>query len=365
VRTRALALLAAILLVGCGASMRSAAQDGVDSDPWESLRRGWSALNDPPFARAGAVSVWTGTELFYRGGSSAYDATQHTDGALYDPAASKWRRIPDGPLGGRSSAGAVWTGKAIFVWGGWSGYGTARWNDGALFDPKSLEWQKLPPSSLSPRAPVAVVWTGREAIVWGDADRSDGLSQHEGAAYDPASDSWRELPRAPLGLNEARGLWTGVELIVFGALLDGNNRSDTADARGIAYDPDTGSWRVLASFPLSPQASAIAWTGKELIAWDYDMKDGAYDPNRDAWRRLPDVPLRFYECYPEGASVPDVVLAWFCGQGATFDLATSSWRRMPEAPGEAFGRPVAAGSIVLFAGAAHEESGNALWAYRP
>jgi hypothetical protein len=38
---------------------------------------------------------------------------------------------------------------------------------------------------------------------------------------------------------------------------------------------------------------------------------------------------------------------------------------MLKAPGEAYGRPVAAGSSVLFAGAAHEGSGNALWAYRP
>jgi hypothetical protein len=108
----------------------------------------------------------------------------------------------------------------------------------------------------------------------------------------------------------------------------------------------------------------VIWTGKEAIAWDYDLKAGAYDPARDAWRRLPDLPLRFYECYPQSARAGDVVVAWFCGLGATLD-SSGAWRRMPRVAGDIYGRPVSAGGVVLFAGAAHEGSANALWAFKP
>lgn len=362
-RTLAFALLAAILFVGCGAGTRSADKDGVDSDPWESLPRGWSALEDPPFARARAVSVWTGHELFYWGGDTDYGATQHVEGALYDPKARSWRRISDGPLAGRSSAGAVWTGDEVFVWGGWMS-GQRSWNDGALFEPASGKWRMLPPSPLSPRAaPVAVVWTGSEVLVWGGTSRSG--EQRDGAAYDPKARRWRELPSAPFGLNQAEGIWTGNEMIVFGAKLDNNNRSDTRHARGLAYNPEKNSWRVISEHRLSPQASSIAWTGKEVLAWDYELAASAYDPARDLWRQVPRVPLRFCECYPRSARLRESIMAWFFGQGAVFDVATSTWGRVLKAPRDIFGRPVAAGSVVLFAGAAHEGIGNALWAYRP
>jgi hypothetical protein len=287
--------------------------------------------------------------------------------------------VPAAPLAGRSEAGATWTGKEVFVWGGWTigyaGQGSTGWGDGALFDPATRRWRILPPSPLSPRLPVAVVWTGREVVVWGDTERAAGPQpghvsslrqwQREGAAYDPKAGTWRLLPRAPLGLNEAHGLWTGKELIVFGALLDDNNWSKTEHAQGMAYDPEADSWRVIKDYLLVPQATSVAWTGDEVLAWDYDLKAGAYDPASDAWRKIPDLPLRFSECYPESALVRAQIVAWFCGQGAIFDPSTSEWRRMPSAPDEIYGSPVAAGEVVLFAGAAEDGSRNRLWAYKP
>lgn len=361
-----LAVLAAIaVLAGCGSGTRPVAEES----PWKSLSSGWSSLAPPPVARASGVSVWTGRELFHWGGNTDCDRTIHADGALFDPAAGTWRRMPAGPLGGRSLAGATWTGKEVFVWGGWTfgsaGAGSTGWGGGALFDPATGKWRVLPPAPLSPRMPAAVVWTGSEVLVWGSDDRPAAPQQREGAAYDPKLGTWRLLPRAPLGLNEAQGLWTGQELVVFGALLDGDNWSDTKHAQGIAYDPEANSWRRLPEYPLSPQASTVAWTGREVVAWDYDMKAGAYDPARDSWRTLPDVPLRFSECYPDAPRLGDVVLAWFCGEGAVLDASTSSWHRIAPAPTEIYGRPVSAGEVVLFAGAAEDGSRNRLWAYKP
>jgi hypothetical protein len=250
----------------------------------------------------------------------------------------------------------------VFIWGGLMS-GERSWNDGALFEPASGKWRMLPASPLSPRVPVAVVWTGSEVLVWGDTSRSRAL--RDGAAYDPKVRRWRELPSAPFGLNQAEGIWTGDEMIVFGARLDQNNHSDTRHARGIAYDPQKDSWRVISAHRFSPQASSIAWTGKEVLAWDYDLAASAYDPARDSWREVPLVPLRLYECYPKSARIRDAVMAWFCGQGAVFSVSASTWRRVAPAPRVIFSHPVSAGSVVLFAGAAHEGTGNALWAYRP
>jgi len=358
-----LAGVLAFVAAGCGDGPGAPpAADSSAASAWRSLPAGWSSLPAPPVVRARAVSVWTGSELFFWGGDTDLGGTQHDTGAVYDPAARNWRRLPPTPLTGRSSAAAVWTGEEVLIWGG---YGDFRrpLGDGAAFDPATGRWRMLPPAPLSPRRPVTTVWTGKEMIVWGDGSRA--AAARDGAAYDPVADRWRSLPPAPLALNEASAAWTGKKMLVFGALLDGNNHSTIRYARGIAYDPEADRWRELPDSPLSPQASSVAWTGKEVLAWDYELAAGAYDPVRNAWRKLPDLPLRFGECYPESATSAEVVLAWYCGLGALLEIATSEWHRMSRPPAEVYGRPVAAGGVVLFAGAAHEGVANALWAYMP
>ncbi|MGH3032069.1 MAG: hypothetical protein ACRDNE_15160 [Gaiellaceae bacterium] len=140
--------------------------------------------------------------------------------------------------------------------------------------------------------------------------------------------------------------------------------SRTSDARGIAYDPETGAWRVLASYPLSPQASSVVWTGEQMLAWDYELRAGMYEPESDAWSEVADLPLGFSECYPQGAAVGRFVLAYHCGSAALFDLDAGAWHVVPGRT-SIFGRSVSAGPVVLFAGAAHEGDANALRAYKP
>ena len=101
--------------------------------------------------------------------------------------------------------------------------------------------------------------------------------------------------------------------MIFGALLDGRNHSKTRYARGIAYNPRSDAWRMLPSSRLSPQASTIAWTGAEIVAWDYELQAAAYASTRDRWRALPPLPLGASECYPESIRVGAVVFAWYCG----------------------------------------------------
>jgi hypothetical protein len=304
--------------------------------------------------------VWAGGQLFFWGGDTGYGGTHHADGAAYDPAADSWRRLSPAPLSERSSARAVWTGCEVIVWGGYANRGL---DDGAAFEPTTDSWRMLPEAPLGGRVPVAMVWTGDEVIVWGDMERPNPLG--DGAAYDPATDRWREIADAPLELNLAEAVWTGEEMVVFGARLDNNNASDTSYAQGAAYDPSSDTWRVLPSHPVSPQASSLVWTGSEVVVWDYGPAAAAYDPNADVWRDIPDPPMGAGECYPRSAFTKGVMFAHVCWQGALYHAAEGGWRRVPWGDRIVAGHPVAADGVFLFPGATHETAHNALWAFVP
>jgi hypothetical protein len=225
-------------------------------------------------------------------------------------------------------------------------------------------WSRLPDPPFVPRIPAASVWTGRELVVWGDASRS--RSARDGAAYDPAANRWRRLPSAPLALNQATAVWVGGRMIVFGARLDGGNHSRTRWARGIAYVPAADRWRVVAPFPLSPQASSVAAVEGKAVVWDYLLDAGLYDPRTDRWTRLPKLPLKESECYPASTTIRTFVLGWYCGRGALLRQATRRWRRLQPPRLRVFGEaPVAAGSTALFLGDPGGTGKAELWAYTP
>jgi hypothetical protein len=353
-----LRLLAVALVLGSAACGREDAEQPT-RPAQASVPAGWSPLPEPPFSRFHGAAVWTGSELVYWGGESEYGDEVHGDGAAFDPATGSWRRLAAGPLSPRSGAVGVWTGTEVLVWGGNREAGA----EGAAYDPSRDEWRLLPDSPLDARVPVGAVWTGTEMIVWGSASRA--ASVVDGAAYDPREDRWRKLPPAPFALNEATLAWTGEELVVVGARLDGNNWSDSEHARGAAFDPATSEWRILPPYPFSPQASTAVWTGRELVVWDYELRSAAYDPAADRWRPLPDLPLEFSECYPKGAAGDRLVLAWHCGRAALLDPAAGSWREVSGAPRDGFAPPVSTGSFFLFVGTYDDSGGASAWAYRP
>ncbi len=315
------------------------------------FRRGWTALPATPIAREWAVSLRTGGEVFLWGGSSDYGGRLHTGGLTFRDGSDRWRNVPPWPWGPREQAVAVWTGEEVLVWSG----------AGAAYDPLGRRWRKLAPGPLGRRQPAAAVWTGEEMLLWGAS--SYGSRARDGAALDPVTHRWRSLARAPLALTDATAAWTGKEMIVLGARLDGNNRSTVPRARGMAYDPASDRWRMIAPFGLSPQASSVAWDGRELLAWDYELRAGSYDPERNRWRALPRLPLRFGECYPETARVGRRLLAWYCGSGALYDRESRTWTPTGRAPRTVGGPPLGAGRAVLFPPAS--DRATAFWAYRP
>jgi hypothetical protein len=109
----------------------------------------------------------------------------------------------------------------------------------------------------------------------------------------------------------------------------------------------------------------VAWTGAEMVAWDYELRAATYDPARNGWEPLPDLPLDFGECSPVSAAIATTVFASYCGRAALLDLTTRAWREIRLPRPWLSGTPVAAGAAVLFLGAAEGGVANSLWAYRP
>jgi hypothetical protein len=319
------------------------------------LGPGWTELPPPPEVRSAAATAWTGSQMIMWGGyvfGGSGDKPSTDDGFLFDAASRTWRSLPPSPLSGRSLAASAWTGREFLVWGGTdlNTYPYEGFDDGAAFDPSTGRWRRLPPAPIEGRAPMSV-WTGEELIVWGTAVRVTPRPR-DGAAYDPLTNTWRRMAEAPIELTDATAVWTGDEMIVFGAALHGGNFPETETAIGAAYDPGQDTWRELPPSELSPQASTAAWSGSEMIAWDYLNGTAAYDPVADRWRALPHVPIDDYECTPRSVSIPgEAAFGNYCGITPVFSVADDRWR---DASREDFAgwvlEPVAAGSAVLVTG---------------
>jgi hypothetical protein len=268
------------------------------------------------------------------------------------------------PLAPRIHPAYAWTGAELLVWGGTDDRQELFFGDGAAYDPKADSWRMLPEAPIGARAPLAV-WTGNELVVWGTGVRVHQRPR-DGAAYDPTTNTWRRIAKAPVELTDATAVWTGREMIVFGAPLHGGNFPETPSAIAASYEPETNTWRELLDSSLSPQASTAAWTGQELIAWDYLNSTAALDPREDEWRALRDVPLDSGECSPESISLGSWVLGDYCGGLALYGSAADRWSGL-DVPGD--GRfsfeLVAAHPVVLLLARNHENGATRLLVYRP
>jgi hypothetical protein len=287
---------------------------------------GWTELPLPPEQGGVEAVVWTGSEVIAWGGCGPYvpDECDPTDtGYAFDPGTEEWSAIPPAPISSGAPQG-VWTGREII-------FLDERTLDGAAFDPAARTWRTLPPPPVAPRDNAVYVWTGSEVIVWGGGDREDPMSL-EGAAYDPATNSWRAIATAPIALNQVSATWTGEEMLVFGGALSNRGWSATDTSVGAAYNPALNQWREIPPSELSPQATSAVWTGRSMLAWDYEVRWQEYDPVSDAWSERQKMPFEFDECYPDSALVGGRAFAFFCGQAALFHPGASEWREVTGGP---------------------------------
>jgi len=187
----------------------------------------WTPIAAGPLQPGGVMAAaWTGRELLvWR------DAHR---GAAYDPQRDSWRRLSAAfplPQADRYRPAVVWTGREVIIWGGCDNrvpqcddnFQSDELRDGAAYDPARERWRRIPDGPLAPRSNHIMVWTGREVLVWGGVSTDAGdLYLADGAALDPATGEWQPLPSAPIpGRDRHVAVWTGQELLVWGGCCAG------------------------------------------------------------------------------------------------------------------------------------------------
>lgn len=242
--------------------------------------------------RPNEVLIWGGR----RGFGASWPA--FCDGALVDTANGAHTPASRvGALSARAFAVSASTAAGVIVWGGQDEGGSL--GDGAICDPSSGTWQPMRPAPLCDRAAAASVWTGAELIVWGGCRIRDRRVEPlaDGAAFDPVSGTWRLLPPAPLTGRRSpcaalqRGQW----------LLWGGDGTVQPPPRllgdGAAYDIERDKWRAL---PLDGAPEPRWWPGYARSAHGLVIHGGAV--------------------LTRGALVP-------VADGARFDATTWQWQR--------------------------------------
>ena len=279
----------------------------------------WGAFTPPPFpSRHGHVMVAVGNRMLLWGGLSSEKPstfTKHNDGALFDPATSRWTPIPPAPAlepRHQSSAAvtanlvAIWggegatkmlsdgsilnvadgswqtiatagapsprrahvaamIGRKMFIWSGWSG--NSALNDGAIYDLDSASWSPVGTANApSKRWGATAVVIGGKIFVWGGDSPQGKLS--DGGVFDLASNTWEALS-APADIVK-RG-WhaavvSGSKMIVFGGQAATTHLNDL-----IIYDTQTGLWRNIgAALPNTPtprRSHAAALLANRFYVW--------------------------------------------------------------------------------------------------
>jgi N-acetylneuraminic acid mutarotase len=261
-----------------------------------------------------------------------------------------WRKLPRAPFAVPEDVASTWTGRQLIVYGRRTV--TARDERGnpyilksvdaaETYDPTTNTWTRLSP----PRGPHYVpgyraVWTGKQMLVFG---------AFHSVAFTPATKTWHELPKSVEG---GILVWTGREAIGWGGGCCGD-----ASSTGTAYNPARGTYRNLPRSPLAASQTPIgAWTGRELIlfvsGYDPDGKSypaslargAAYNPVTNTWRRI--APLPAVALRAGGTAVWDghELLVVGAGKSARFAYAynpsTNRWRRLARLPSGRFGASV-------------------------
>jgi hypothetical protein len=344
-----------LLAVGCGPAgpARPAAAAAL-------VHGHWSVLAASPLgSRQGPVVAWTGQELLEIGGTEGNAAPG--DGAAFDPADNRWRRIA--PVPGRVStmpAASVWTGSRLFVFGGQPlTYKTTLGSAAGLYDPASDRWAVTATSPFGRGlSQPAAVRAGRLVVVAG----VEG-SRVEVASYDPAAGKWRRqdppLPAAHPALGIAL-VATADRVIIWslwGRMQQTGPNSFTGysgvDVRALA----AGRWRdVTSGWPQHQTVPPPLFTGRQILIPPGQIWCGACshpaggqpgflaDPGTLRITPLPRGPLddtspvmvwtgRAALAINPGAAISGPGGTVRPGDMAAWDPASGAWRRLPGAPG--------------------------------
>ena len=284
---------------------------------------GWLAHSGGPVSpRVGAAAAWVDGRYVLWGGLPYGDGAT-SDGATFGRGAG-WRPRDEprpAPFAGADGIVLVPGDDRVLL--------TA--SDGtAIFHPDTDGWLGVEPPDDGPVAvPLAGAWTGSEYIVIGRQRNGADHGALAATAYGADGSCCRTVRAPKLLLTDAWAFWTGDQLLLIGGHYVGDTNRPLAERPGFAsYDPAADAWEILPAPDLQAvQALSAAWTGTELVVWDYSLSAAAWHPDR-GWRELPDLPFRFAECYPEMAAANGKAFAFYCGAAAYFDPAADRWVQM-------------------------------------
>jgi hypothetical protein len=185
------------------------------------------------------------------------------------PATVTWTNsaeiVPKPPIPGRLGAGIAWTGREFVIWGGQNAVTLdkglpTQMTDGAAYDPATRRWRKIAGAPIEGRTDPIVHWTGKEVLVWGG--NGSGGDRFDGAAYDPGTGRWRSIASPSPDIRfSASGRWTasGSDLFVTarGGATSFANAPDrqTVLRTVLHYDADADAW---SSFQASAEVLDLA-----------------------------------------------------------------------------------------------------------
>ncbi len=142
-----------------------------------------------PLNRAGHCAFWDGDEMIIYGGSGFQP---NTSGGRFHLASNTWAPMTSGTVPGSASS-CIWTGTELYVFGS----STARYN------PANDTWTPVPPPPSGIGGNGARVWTGTHLLHWGGTLGSgdETTFTNNGARFDPTTNAWQltSLIDAPAG----------------------------------------------------------------------------------------------------------------------------------------------------------------------
>lgn len=184
----------------------------------------------------------------------------------------RWTTLPDAPLEPRHAATGVWLDGRYVVLGGWSAPPCPAnascvspedppRRDGAVFDPAAGTWEKLPDAPV-PLTGAAVVLGSTLYVFTPDLGRPDAPSTF--LAYDSDDRSWRTLPRPKVNYPYL--------VATDRAVLAISGTDETTPVRDFTFDPRRELWSTLPDDSLGPSFDRSAlWVDDRLLLMAHDL----------------------------------------------------------------------------------------------
>lgn len=369
-------VVGAVVLVG---SLRPDATRGGPSSGPAPTAEGWArAAASPLSPRMFAQVVPFGDEVLVLGGTSGSpcppnascvaspDADEpHRDGAAYDVAHDRWRRIADAPVPLDVPVVAVGADR-VYVLTHPASYGPDAGEPPTeraflVYSPADDRWSTLP----APPAPVAgiVPVGGGRVLAYGYAHVAGGTPD---LLFDPQSRRWSTVPEDPLPGTEGR---TVLPLDDGDAVLVAVPQDGTSPFRPwrlARWSATTGTWsRVPASGTVASSPSWFVSAGlvvnpsSEVVEVDGARREtgGILDPATRTWSDVPPFAPRPGQ-QPSASGAGRIVV-----QGGVLDVPARRWTPLPDRPGALVaqsGEAVTPGGVLALFGGVRSE-GDGAW----